>query len=131
MRSFENASAASSFGCTSRMGQGSRCAKKPKTFSSREVFISCVATMALMISTPGSAADNMGPRATSTREVRHLPWVLPAPFACLRNSSAHAGTLSRGGGVQPRREPIRSRSSFSERVLGFAHVGKLLVDMSG
>ena len=112
IRSFENCSAAASLGWISRIGQGSVWAKNPVTFSSMAVLSSWVETIADMVFTPGSVTASMGPRATSTVEVRQSPEVLPASRASLRNRSAQSGTLILGGGVQPRRIARRMRSIF-------------------
>jgi hypothetical protein len=81
IRSLLNCNAASSFGCSSNTGHGSRCAKKPMTFSSSDVLSSGVATITEIVCTPGSVTASMGPRATSTVTVRHFPAVLPASRA--------------------------------------------------
>jgi hypothetical protein len=79
-----NASAASSLGWTIIIGAGSRSAWKPNTFSINEVLSSCVATIALMMWTPGSVTASIGPRAISTSLVRQSPAVLPAPRGFFR-----------------------------------------------
>ena len=132
MRSFENCSAAASFGCTMSMGAGSRWTKKPTAFSINAVFINWVQTIAVMVSTPSSVTASIGPRAISTVRVDQSPEVEPASGASLRNRSAHSGTLIRGGGVSPR---LQDRSSLSSLLcvceVGFrlAEAGEVLLDM--
>lgn len=101
-RSFEKVSAASSFGSTARIGQGSRWTNRPMMFSITVVLRSCVQAISVILLTPGSVAHSIGPRATSTFAVTNRP---PFELSLLsfRKFSAHCTTSRFGGGVAPRR----------------------------
>lgn len=93
-------------------------------FSMNVVFSSWVQACSVMVCTPGSVAQSIGPRETSTRETMKRP-PFEDSFDSRRLASAQSTTVILGGGRMPARHEA-TRLSVRASELGSSELTELV-----